>query len=86
MSALQKWFRKLLAGDTPRDSERQSAEQVLTKHAGRLLRIKGVMSMGIGKDATGRPAIIVGIASGASDAETRIPDSIEGIPVIKQSS
>ncbi|PKQ37057.1 MAG: hypothetical protein CVT59_09730 [Actinobacteria bacterium HGW-Actinobacteria-1] len=86
MSALQEWFSKLLASDAPRDADRQSPEHVLTKHASRLLRVRGVMSMGIGKDSAGRPAIIVGLASDSSDADALIPDVIEGIPVVKQSS
>lgn len=72
--------------DTPRDAERQSPEQVLTKHASRLLRVRGVMSMGVGRDAAGHPAIIIGLASDSPDADAQIPDSIEGIPVVKQTS
>lgn len=86
VSALQEWFSKLFTSDTLRDSDRQSPEHVLTKHASRLLRVCGVMSMGIGKDATGRPAIVVGLASDSADADAQIPDVIEGVPVVKQSS
>lgn len=86
MSALNEWIARLFSGTPPKDTERHGPEYVLTKHAGRLMRIKGVMSIGIGKDDDGRPAIVIGVSSDAPDAVGQLPDSIEGVPVVKRSS
>ncbi|MCE5191831.1 MAG: hypothetical protein LLG08_08755 [Actinomycetia bacterium] len=86
MSALSEWIGRLFPGTPPKDTERHGPEYVLTKHAGRLMQIKGVMSIGIGKDDDGRPAIVIGVSSGTPDAVGQLPDSIEGVPVVKRSS
>ncbi|PKQ20093.1 MAG: hypothetical protein CVT66_06930 [Actinobacteria bacterium HGW-Actinobacteria-6] len=86
MPALMKWFERLFASTPSRDAERLSAEQVLTKHAGRLLQVRGVMSMGVGKDSDGRPAIVIGISSEIPDAVGELPETLDGIRVVQKSS
>lgn len=58
------------------------AEAVLTRHANALMRMKGVMSVGIGRTEDGRPAIFVGIDDPKASSVADIPDSIEGVPVV----
>ena len=58
-------------------------EEVKARYEARLLARPGVVSVGIGKDAAGRPAIIVGIKeSKEALAPKVIPEDIEGYPVI----
>ncbi|MHB1017792.1 MAG: hypothetical protein ACYC2X_07910 [Coriobacteriia bacterium] len=59
------------------------AGTVLAHHAEGLMRTSGVMSVGVGTDAAGNPAIVVGI-SGHQAAELGLPESIEGVPVVVQ--
>jgi hypothetical protein len=59
------------------------AGTVLAHHAERLMRTSGVMSVGVGTDAAGNPAIVVGI-SGHQAAELGLPESIDGVPVVVQ--
>lgn len=84
VSAFKEWFDRLLAGPRPGETGRQSAEAILTKHAGRLMRIRGVMSIGIGRDDDGRTAILVGVTSDAPDAVGELPEALEGVKVIKR--
>lgn len=59
------------------------AGTVLAHHAETLMRTSGVMSVGVGTDAAGNPAIVVGI-SGHQAPESALPESLEGVPVIVQ--
>ncbi len=86
MSSFREWLEKLFSSVPAREVDRQSPEQVLTRHAGRLLRVRGVMSMGVGRTDDGRPAIIVGVSSDSKDAIGQLPDSLDGIPVVKRTS
>jgi hypothetical protein len=52
------------------------------KHADHLLALPGVVSVGIGKNANGQPAIIVGLDKARPDTESQIPDSLESYPVV----
>ncbi|MBN2247821.1 MAG: hypothetical protein JW733_03895 [Coriobacteriia bacterium] len=75
--ALTGWF-------APRESAGMAhAGTVLAHHAERLMRTSGVMSVGVGTDAAGDPAIIVGV-SGHQAAEVGLPESIDGVPVLVQ--
>lgn len=47
------------------------------------MRMGGVMSVGVGADARGNPAIVVGI-SGHQGADLGLPESIEDVPVVVQ--
>ncbi|MCG6968398.1 MAG: hypothetical protein LJE85_01395 [Gammaproteobacteria bacterium] len=52
------------------------------KHADRLLALPGVVSVGIGKDADGQPAIIVGLDKARPTTESEIPATLDNYPVV----
>ncbi|MBN2823017.1 MAG: hypothetical protein JXR33_07495 [Coriobacteriia bacterium] len=41
----------------------------------------GVVSVGLGEDANGKPAIIVGMST-TREGLASLPDSLEGVPVV----
>ncbi len=84
MSAWRDWLDNIIAAPRAGEPGRQSAEAVLTRHAGQLMKIRGVMSIGIGKDDDGHPAIVVGVTSDAPDAVGTVPQSLDGVRVIKR--
>lgn len=59
-----------------------SIEETRARHAGRLLDLPGVVSVGIGRDEAGRPAIVVGLADTPNAEESGLPHSLEGHPVV----
>ena len=59
-----------------------SIEQTKAKHASRLLELPGVVSVGIGRDETGRPAIVIGLVDPLRAEETGLPHTLEGHPVV----
>lgn len=60
---------------------RPSIKEVKTRHEIRLLQLPGVISVGIGKDKSGIPAIIVGLKSPNPETESQLPNRLEGYPV-----
>ncbi len=69
------WFAPGALPDSPR------AGEVLTRHAERLMRLRGVMSVGLGRTEDGHPAIMLGLENPLAVPEN-LPDAVEGIPVI----
>jgi hypothetical protein len=47
-----------------------------------LLALPGVVSVGIGKDANGNPAIIVGLDKPRPTTESQIPNTLEDFAVV----
>lgn len=85
MSVLTEWFERFrVSGNAAlsRDVDRSRPEAILTKHAGQLMRMKGVLSVGIGRTDDGRPAIVLGLDSNEPDVLAAIPKALDGIPVI----
>lgn len=85
MSVLTDWFERFRASGTAtlsRDADKARPEAILTKHAGRLMRLKGVLSVGIGRTEDGRPAIVVGMDTNEPEILEAIPKTLDGIPVI----
>lgn len=85
MSVLSEWFGRFRASGSAalsRDGDKARPEAVLTKHAGRLIRMKGVLSVGIGRTEDGRPAIVVGMDTNEPELLEAIPKTLDGIPVI----
>jgi hypothetical protein len=66
-----------------RDTDRSRPEAVLTKHAGRLMRMKGVLSVGVGRTDDGRPAIVLGLDSDAPEVLAALPTALDGVPVVR---
>ena len=58
-----------------------SIKDVKSRHEKRLLQLPGVISVGIGKDENGIPAIIVGLKSSNPQTESQLPTRLEGYPV-----
>jgi hypothetical protein len=75
LARVSSWF-------TPTHQEAPVAEAVLTRHANALMRMKGVLSVGVGRTEDGRPAIFVGIDDPKAPSVADIPESIEGVPVV----
>lgn len=59
-----------------------AVEQVLTRHAESFMRMKGVLSVGVGRTADGRPAVVLGLADPMAASVKDLPSEIEGVPVI----
>jgi len=68
----------VMCGDNKMSS---SIKDVKTRHESRLLQMPGVVSVGIGRDENGQPAIMVGLKSPHSETESKLPASLEGYPV-----
>ncbi|MFU8891031.1 MAG: hypothetical protein ACNA76_05145 [Anaerosomatales bacterium] len=47
-----------------------------------LMRVSGVVSVGIGRGLDGEPAVIVGVRSESSAITAEMPGHVEGLPVI----
>ena len=58
-----------------------SIKEVKAKYEAQLLQMPGVVSVGIGQDESGRPAIMVGLEGPNPETEAKLPKSLEGYPV-----
>jgi hypothetical protein len=65
-----------------RDLDTPVVEEVLTRNAGSLMRLRGVMSVGVGRTSDGRPAIFLGIDNPQAASVGDLPSSVEGVPVV----
>ena len=61
-----------------------SIQEVKKQHETRFINMPGVVSVGIGIDANGNQAIIVGLDGSHPETETNIPATLEGFPVVVQ--
>jgi len=59
-----------------------SIEEVKAKHTGQLMALPGVVSVGIGRDDAGKPAIIVGLDGAHPEAVDKVPRVLDAYPVI----
>jgi hypothetical protein len=55
-----------------------SIQEVKKKHEARLLALPGVVSVGIGRDPRGNPAVIVGLDSPRPETQAQIPPQLDG--------
>lgn len=60
-------------------------EQVFDRHHDRLMAVPGVTGLGIG-DKDGKPAIVIMVRQLTPDLKTRLPEALEGHPVVVQQS
>jgi len=74
---IARWFAPSALPDSPH------AGEVLTRNAERLMRLRGVMSVSLGRTADGRPAIVLGLENPLAVPEN-LPDEVEGVPVVHQ--
>ena len=61
-----------------------SIQDVKKKHEVKLMSLPGVVSVGIGLDPGGRPAVIVGLDRSRPEVQGQIPSQLEGHPLIVQ--
>lgn len=54
---------------------------VISKHADALMRMRGVISVSVGKADDGRAAVVVGVMGDESTART-LPEELDGVPVV----
>lgn len=62
-------------------NEMPDAGKILTRHAEELMRLRGVMSVGLGRTEDGHPAIVLGLEN-PLQVPMNVPESVEGLPVI----
>jgi hypothetical protein len=58
-----------------------SIQDVKKQHETRLLKLQGVVSVGIGLDEKGRRAIVIGLDGANPDIAARLPETLDGYPV-----
>jgi len=56
-------------------------QEAKARHAQRLLALPGVVSVGVGRDAEGREAIVVGLDRARPETQSRLPTQLEGYRV-----
>lgn len=59
-----------------------SIQEVKARHAGKLMALPGVVSVGIGRTPEGAPCIIVGLDGPRPETVKRLPQTLEGHPVL----
>jgi len=72
----------LFSGDNPMPIP--SIQDVKKKHEAKLMSLPGVVSVGIGLEPGGRPAVIVGLDKSRPEVQAQIPSQLEGHPLIIQ--
>jgi len=68
--------------DGGNEPARGSASATVTAHTERLMALPGVVVVGETRDATGQPAVLVGVKT--SRALAKVPTQIDGVPVVTQ--
>ena len=59
-----------------------SIQEIKKRHENRLLILPSVVSVGIGRDKDGNPAIINGLDGSYPEIEAQLPGSLENYPVL----
>lgn len=55
-----------------------SIQDVKTRHAAEFMGLPGVVSVGIGRDSTGTPVIVVGLDRERPQTRAALPQQVEG--------
>ena len=72
----------LLAAACGGDSDMTSSiKEVKAKYEAKLLQMPGVVSVGIGHNESGQPAIVIGLEGPQPETESKLPATLEGYPV-----
>lgn len=58
-----------------------SIQEVKARHEANLMAKPGVVAVGVGRDADGRPAIIVNLDRERPDVRASVPEELEGYAV-----
>jgi hypothetical protein len=59
-------------------------QETKAKHAPALMKLPGVVSVGIGLGPDGQPAIVVGLDRERPETEAQLPRSLDGHPVLRE--
>lgn len=59
----------------------EAVKAVLKKHSGRLMALPGVVGTGLAQ-SEGRPCIKVFVSARTADVQAKIPEALEGYPVV----
>jgi hypothetical protein len=59
-----------------------SIEEVKKHHETRLLNLPGVVSIGIGLNESGQPAIIIGLDGPSPETVAQLPTELDGYPIV----
>lgn len=66
------------------DDMAASIQEAKAKHVDSLMALPGVVSVGIGLNEAGEPAIVVGLETANAETEAAIGTTLEGHPVVVQ--
>ncbi len=66
------------------DAGSAGIREAKARHEARLLALQGVVSVGIGRGASGEPVIVVGLAADNPQLFATVPTDIEGFPVVPE--
>jgi hypothetical protein len=81
IDTIRSWFSPDAQVPSAPAPERPRPEEVLNRHAGELTRMRGVLSVGIGRDDAGRPVIVIGLDGERPETQAALPASLDGVPV-----
>lgn len=77
------WLARLLGGSRKPTPHVPHAADVRARYTDSLMASAGVVSVGVGQDASGKPVIVVGVSTAEEEA-LALPRSLEGVPVVVQ--
>ncbi len=81
IDTIRSWFASDERAPTVPTPARPRPEEVLNRHSGELMRMRGVLSVGIGRDDAGRPVIVIGLDGERPETQAALPASLDGVPV-----
>jgi len=81
IETIRSWFSPDDRASSAPVPARPRPEEVLNRHSGELMRLRGVLSVGIGRDDAGRPVIVIGLDGERPETQAALPASLDGVPV-----
>lgn len=81
IDTIRSWFSPDVREPSTATPARPRPEEVLNRHSGELMRMRGVLSVGIGRDESGRPVIVIGLDGERPETQAALPSSLDGVPV-----
>jgi hypothetical protein len=61
--------------------ELERAKRVKREHESRWLSLDGVVAVGVGQTADGRPAVVVSVRADSARLRRALPERVDGVPV-----